>query len=128
MKTIAATIGGQPHTIAELPAARNAQWRRQFGARVSELLEIVEKLPSVTLNTTDDLVRVVREMLPTILSASDILSEAVIAYDLAMADAYESETMSALPGVLMLGFPFVGLARPALRATTGGSMTMTGMS
>lgn len=127
MKTAVVTINGEPHEVKELPAAKNAAWRRQFEGRVADIMGALERLPQAEIGNTEDLLALVREFLPTVLGATDALVELAVAYDPALGDAYESEIMQALPGILALGFPFVGLARATLAAPrpTNGAQTMT---
>jgi len=128
MKTAVVTINGEPHEVKELPATRNAAWRRQFEGRVADIMGALERLPQAEVGNTEDLLALVREFLPTILGATDALVELAVAYDPSLEDAYESEIMQALPSILALGFPFVGLARATMaapRASNGATLTPT---
>lgn len=139
------TLGGQAYTIEELPARRNAAWRKQLEARLSPILGIIEQAGAgLELRTNEDLMKVAGQVGQLLVTAPDLLIELLFAYSSDLASqqetildtAYDSELITAFTAVLGMAYPFGSLARlislangstkPPLPATSLNSPSLNG--
>ncbi|HMR01771.1 MAG TPA: hypothetical protein PKA43_00205 [Candidatus Competibacter phosphatis] len=127
------TLGGQSYPIEELPARKNAAWRKMLATRLQPFLELIEQAGAgVQLNTSEDLLRVVNGVLPSLLQAPEMLFELLAAYAPALTEeildaAYDSEIAEAFAAVLGLAFPFGSLVQLA-RSVNGSASTKAPIS
>lgn len=126
-KTI--TLGGQSYLLMELPARKNAAWRRLLEEKAQPLLGLIEQASAgVEITNSEDLMRLVQLALPTLLHAPEILFELITAYAPMISDdlldnAYDSEVVGAFLGVLSLAFPFGGLIQELTSLASGSAPT-----
>lgn len=123
-KTI--TLGGKQYAIVELPARKNAAWRKEFEAQIGPLLSIIEQAGAgVELASSEDLLRVANQIGRVLVQSPDILIGLLFSYASNLAanreaildSAYDSELITAFTAVLGLAYPFGGLARLASLAS-----------
>lgn len=123
------TMGGRDYEIHELPARKNAGWRKELMRRVEPLLGIIEQAGAgLELRTNDDLMAVLGQATKLLVAAPDLLIEMLLLYsptlaaheELIMNEAYDSELMPAFAAVLGMAYPFESLA--SLARLASGSM------
>lgn len=125
------TLGGQSYVIEELPARKNAEWRRLLETRLAPILGIIEQAGAgLELRTNEDVLKVVGQVGQLLVTAPDLLVEMLFAYTPALAadqavildNAYDSELVAAFTTVLGLAYPFGSLAK-LISGLASGSMT-----
>lgn len=130
-KTI--TLGGVEYTISELPARKNAGWRKAFEAQLGPLLSIVEQAgQGIEIQRSEDLLRIANQIGRVLVQSPDILIDLLFDYapnldaerELILDTAYDSQLIGAFTAVLGLAYPFGGLAR--LASLASGSMANAG--
>lgn len=121
-------LGGQSYTIEELPARRNAAWRKQLEAKLAPLLGIIEQAGAgLELRTNEDLVKVVGQVSQLLVTAPDLVIELLFAYapdltanqEAILDTAYDSELIAAFTAVLGMAYPFGSLAKLATSLASG---------
>lgn len=139
MKKKIVTLGGLPYEIQELPARKNAGWRKELQRRLAPLLEIVEQAgKGVELRNNEDLMAIVGQASQLLVAAPDLLIEMLFLYSPALANdqeaimgnAYDSELLSSFTAVLGMAYPFESLASLARLASGSipNTATLTSMS
>lgn len=122
------TLGGQSYVIEELPARRNADWRRLLERRLAPILGIIEQAGAgLELRTKEDVLKVVGQVSQLLVTAPDLLIELLFAYtpdlatqqDVILDSAYDSELVAAFTSVLGLAYPFGSLAKLATSLASG---------
>lgn len=123
------TLGGKEYVIVELPARKNAGWRKGLEAKLAPILGIIEQAGAgLELRTNEDLLKVVGQVGQLLVTAPDLLIELLFAYapelaadrDAILDAAYDSELIAAFTAVLGMAYPFGSLAR--LASLASGSM------
>lgn len=116
-------VGGQSYTVEELPSRKNAAWRQQFSSTLDPFWQLIEQAGAgVELRTSEDLLRIVNSVLPSLLNAPELLFGLLKAYSPVFTDdlldeAYDSEITAAFVAVLGLAFPFGALVKLARSAS-----------
>ena len=122
-------LGECTYEIAELPARKNAGWRKELEERLQPLLSIVEKAGAGRqVEITAELTANIRQAVQLVVTAPDVATEFLFAYspELAahreriMETVYDSELMPAFMTVLGLAYPLGSLAK--LVSLASGSM------
>lgn len=122
------TLGGQSYTIEELPARRNAAWRKQLEGKLAPILGIIEQAGAgLELRTNEDLMKVASQVGQLLVTAPDLLIELLFAYSAELAGqqdtildtAYDSELITAFTAALGMAYPFENLARLATSLASG---------
>lgn len=122
-------LGGHAYTIEELPARKNAAWRKLLEAKLAPILGIIEQAGAgLELRTNEDLMKVAGQVGQLLVTAPDLLIELLFAYSSELASqqemildtAYDSELITAFTAVLGMAYPFENLAR--LASLASGSM------
>lgn len=110
------TLGGDPLEIPELPAKKNAQWRKKLEQEIRPFLDLIEQAGAgADLSNSEVLLRLVNGVWPMLLNSPEIMGELIQAYapDLVTAEildaTYDSEMADAFLGIIGLAFPFGGL-------------------
>lgn len=123
------TLGGHAYTIEELPARKNAGWRKGLEAKLAPLMGIIEQAGAgLELRTNEDLMKVASQVGQLLVTAPDLLIELLFSYSAELAaqqetildTAYDSELIAAFIAVLGMAYPFESLAR--LASLASGSM------
>lgn len=127
-------LGGQDYTIRELPARKNAEWRRRFEVEAQPILGLIRTAAEgQELGGAEDLMRIAGEVSKMLFEAPDKLYNLLFAYvpeldsETILDSAYDSELTEAFMGVLRLAFPFGALAGllPRLTSSANGSSPTT---
>lgn len=122
------TLGGQSYTVEELPARKNAAWRKQLEAKLAPILGIIEQAGAgLELRTNEDLLKVVGQVSQLLVTAPDLLIELLFGYAPELAanqetildTAYDSELIAAFTAVLGMAYPFDNLAKLATSLASG---------
>lgn len=118
MNSKSITLGGVEYTIAELPARKNADWRRALEAQITPILGLIEQAGAgLEIRSSEDLMAIVNQVGRLVVAAPDIMIDLIFSYapDLAVSretildNAYDSELAGAFVDVLGLAYPFGGL-------------------
>ena len=133
------TLGGVEYVIEELPARKNAGWRKGLEAKLAPILGIIEQAGAgLELRTNEDLMKVAGQVGQLLVTAPDLLIDLLFAYSTELAAnrddildaAYDSELITGFTAVLGMAYPFGSLA--SLARLASGSMkppsTTTSMS
>jgi hypothetical protein len=128
MRTAIVTLGGVEYTIEEAKSRRNSAWRASLQAEFGPLFDVLLGSQTIQLESTDDLLKVVSTLAPSILASVDKISTLVFGYSPALAldreriaeEAYDGEVVDAFLAVLGLAYPFGGLLS-RLGTLTGGT-------
>jgi hypothetical protein len=113
-KHVTITLGGKQYEIAEAPMRKNAQWRANLNALLTDVGGLMESATTVELNNVGDLLSVVRQVQDVILAAPDRITAMLFDYSPVLAadrarieaEVYESELIAAFVEVLKLAYPF----------------------
>jgi hypothetical protein len=125
MQIIKTTLGGQSYTISELPARKNAEWRKRLTESFGSLANILTLAPGIELDNPAQLPRLMELLTAAVgnLAGSvDVVAGLLFDYspeldrdrERILDDSYDSEIITAFAGVLTLAYPFgavMGLAR-----------------
>lgn len=123
-------LGGKSYTICELPARKNAGWRKGLERQLQPIMSIVEQAGAgLELRNSDDLLKVVGQVSQLLVTAPDLLIDLLFSYvpeldadrEALLDNAYDSELIAAFTTVLGMAYPFGSLA--SLARLAAGSMT-----
>lgn len=129
MESVTLTLAGRVYTIDELPMRQNAEWRKQLEETFAPLLDTLDGLNQIELNTAADLQKLVGSLRGVILHAPDVLVGLLFAYSQELQsdqafieeNAYESEMLAAFVEVLKLAYPFAGMLGLARQVQQNGT-------
>lgn len=120
------TLASQALEIAELPARKNQAWRDEFDMRMQPVLHLIEQAgQGMEINNSEDLLRLVHQLWPVVISSPALLAELVQAYAPNQVTAevldqvYDSEVIDAFIVIVGLAFPFGALVRGLTSLASG---------
>ncbi len=138
-KTI--TLGGVEYTINELPARKNAGWRKALERQIGPVLNLVEQAGAgLEIRSSEDLMAIANQVGKLLVSAPDLMIDLIFSYapaldadrEAILDNAYDSDLARAFVAVLGLAYPFGGLvtqlAQLSSRAGSPTTPTMTSKS
>ncbi len=114
------TLGEKTFLITELPARRQAAWRRELETKLEPVLGIIEQAGAgLELRSNDDIFRLANSVGRLLVSAPDLLIDLLFAYapnlsaekETILDTAYDSELIAAFSAVLAMAYPFGSVAK-----------------
>lgn len=126
------TLGGVEYTVQELPARKNAAWRKGLEAQLGPFLNLVEQAGAgAEIRKSEDLMQIVNQVGHLLVTAPDTMIELIFSYasnldakrETILDNAYDSELTAAFVAVLGLAYPFGGLVMQLAQLARAGSPT-----
>lgn len=130
MRKFTITLAGEEREFPELTSRKAAEWRELAAGPLSEIMETLRSSSNFEIANTSDLLKIIDDVKPLLLSSIDTIRDLVIAYtgiekEWALDNTYDSEYIEAIVPVMRMGYPYDFLLKAARRIGAIRPPTMT---